>query len=95
MGFATGNHLAPHVHPNLTQSAALTCKGVDAFGAAVEAVLIKHGELILVHCTVFAVFVNNFILYWLVKLGMNLWELSPTQKSVLQIFDILMLARFT
>merc|ERR1719251_122755 len=27
VGFATGNHLAPHVHPNLTQSAALTCKG--------------------------------------------------------------------
>merc|ERR1719430_23885 len=44
VGFATGNHLAPHVHPNLTQSAALTCKGVDAFGAAVEAVLIKHGK---------------------------------------------------
>ena len=44
MGLASGNHLAPHVHPNLTQSAALTCKGVDAFGAAVEAVLIKHGK---------------------------------------------------
>ena len=44
VGLASGNHLAPHVHPNLTQSAALTCKGVDAFGAAVEAVLIKHGE---------------------------------------------------
>ena len=42
------NHLAPHVHPNLAESAALACKGVDAFGAAVEAVLIKHGELILV-----------------------------------------------
>merc|ERR1719219_1555489 len=47
VGFATGNHLAPHVHPNLTQSAALTCKGVDAFGAAVEAVLIKHGKNII------------------------------------------------
>ena len=44
VGLASGNHLAPHVHPNLTQSAALTCKGVDAFGAAVEAVLIKHGK---------------------------------------------------
>merc|ERR1719187_21415 len=47
VGFATGNHLAPHVHNNLVQSAALTCKGVDAFGAAVEAVLIKHGKNII------------------------------------------------
>ena len=46
MGLASGNHLAAHVHPNLNQSAALTCKGVDAFGAAVEAVLIKHGEFL-------------------------------------------------
>merc|ERR1712012_1455324 len=44
VGLASGNHLAPHVHNNLVQSAALTCKGVDAFGAAVEAVLIKHGR---------------------------------------------------
>merc|ERR1711990_299078 len=47
VGLASGNRLAPHVHPNLTQSAALTCKGVDAFGAAVEAVLIKHGKNII------------------------------------------------
>merc|ERR1719275_387091 len=47
VGMGSGNHLAPHVHPNLTQSAALTCKGVDAFGAAVEAVLIKHGKNII------------------------------------------------
>merc|ERR1719432_661111 len=47
VGLASGNHLAAHVHPNLTQSAALTCKGVDAFGAAVEAVLIKHGKNII------------------------------------------------
>merc|ERR1712109_2665 len=39
VGLASGNHLV--------QSAALTCKGVDAFGAAVEAVLIKHGKNIL------------------------------------------------
>ena len=45
VGLASGNHLAPHVHNNLVQSAALTCKGVDAFGAAVEAVLIKHGKI--------------------------------------------------
>merc|ERR1712223_959212 len=47
VGLASGNHLAPHVHNNLVQSAALTCKGVDAFGAAVEAVLIKHGKNII------------------------------------------------
>merc|ERR1719219_3110482 len=43
VGLASGNHLAPHVHPNLAQSAALTCKGVDAFGAAVEAA--HHEEM--------------------------------------------------
>merc|ERR1719166_758900 len=31
VGLASGTHLAPHVHNNLVQSAALTCKGVDAF----------------------------------------------------------------
>ena len=44
VGMSSVNHLASHVHPNLTQSAALTCKSVDAFGAAVEAALIKHGK---------------------------------------------------
>ena len=58
MGLASGNHLAAHVHPNLTQSAALTCKGVDAFGAAVEAVLIKHGELILDCCFCYVVILS-------------------------------------
>merc|ERR1712181_206586 len=47
VGMASTNHLASHVHPNLVQSAALACKGVDAFGAAVEAVLIKHGKNII------------------------------------------------
>merc|ERR1719213_778509 len=47
VGLASGNHLAPHVHNNLVQFAALTCKGVDAFGAAVEAILIKHGKNII------------------------------------------------
>ena len=45
VGMTSVNHLAPHVHPNLAESAALNCKGVDAFGAAVEAALIKHGDL--------------------------------------------------
>merc|ERR1712002_725445 len=44
VGFASVNHLAPHVHPNLTQSAALTCKAVDALGQSVEKLLIKHGK---------------------------------------------------
>merc|ERR1719175_194601 len=47
VGMSSVNHLASHVHPNLTQSAALTCKSVDAFGAAVEAALIKHGKNII------------------------------------------------
>merc|ERR1719295_1175070 len=47
VGMNSVNHLASHVHPNLTQSAALTCKSVDAFGAAVEAALIKHGKNII------------------------------------------------
>merc|ERR1712203_489056 len=47
VGMTSVNHLAPHVHSNLTESAALTCKGVDAFGAAVEAALIKHGKNII------------------------------------------------
>merc|ERR1712179_760162 len=44
VGFSSGNHLATHVHPNLVESAALTCKAVDAFGETVEKVLIKHGK---------------------------------------------------
>jgi len=44
VGMSSGNHLAGHVHPNLVESAALTCKAVDAFGETVEKVLIKHGK---------------------------------------------------
>merc|ERR1711953_1529460 len=40
IGLASGNHLAPHVHNNLVQSAALTCRAIDAFGTAVEKLLI-------------------------------------------------------
>merc|ERR1711922_63609 len=42
-----GHAVGPASDNNLVQSAALTCKGVDAFGAAVEAVLIKHGKNII------------------------------------------------
>jgi very long chain acyl-CoA dehydrogenase len=44
VGMSSGNHLAGLVHPNLTQSAVLTCKAVDAFGEAVEKLLVKHGK---------------------------------------------------
>lgn len=44
VGFGPGNQLAPHVHPNLTESAALTCKAVNDFGETVEKMLIKHGK---------------------------------------------------
>merc|ERR1719411_793903 len=47
VGIGSGNLLSPHVHPNLSESAALTCKAVDAFGQTVEAVLIKHGKNII------------------------------------------------
>jgi len=47
VGIGSGNHLAGQVHPNLVESAALTCKAVDAFGDAVEKVLIKHGKNII------------------------------------------------
>merc|ERR1711876_157421 len=43
-GLGSGNSLAEHVHPNLSESAALTCKAVDAMGQTVEKVLIKHGK---------------------------------------------------
>merc|ERR1719175_224134 len=39
IGIGPGN-----VHPNLSESAALTCKAVDALGQSVEKVLIKHGK---------------------------------------------------
>ena len=47
VGVPSGNHLATHVHPNLVDSAALTCKAIDAFGEAVEKLLIKHGKNII------------------------------------------------
>jgi len=44
IGIGSGNTLGDKVHPNLAESAALTCKAVDAMGQAVEKVLIKHGK---------------------------------------------------
>merc|ERR1711963_704151 len=44
VGMGPGNVLADQVHPNLSESAALTCKAVDAFGQSVEKVLLKHGK---------------------------------------------------
>merc|ERR1719175_500008 len=44
IGIGPGNILSDKVHPNLSESAALTCKAVDALGQSVEKVLIKHGK---------------------------------------------------
>ena len=44
IGLGAGNVLADKVHPNLNSSAALTCRAIDAFGATIEKVLIKHGK---------------------------------------------------
>lgn len=44
IGIGPGNVLGDKVHPNLSESAALTCKAVEAFGQSVEKVLIKHGK---------------------------------------------------
>merc|ERR1712168_1202920 len=44
IGIGPGNVLSDKVHPNLNSSAALTCRAVDAFGATIEKVLIKHGK---------------------------------------------------
>jgi len=46
-GIGSGNLLSGEVHPNLADQAALTCKAVDAFGASVEKLLIKHGKNII------------------------------------------------
>ena len=36
VGMNPSNQLAAHVHNNLVETAALTCKAVEAFGAAVH-----------------------------------------------------------
>merc|ERR1719220_2685669 len=45
IGVVNSDQLKDKVHPNLSESAALTCKAIDAYGQAVEKVLIKHGGL--------------------------------------------------
>lgn len=47
LGLGSSNSLGDKVHPNLADSAALTCKCVDVFGNAVEKLLIKHGKSII------------------------------------------------
>merc|ERR1719391_979479 len=46
-GLGSGNVLARQVHPNLVESAGLTCKAIDAFGQSLEKVLLKHGKNII------------------------------------------------
>merc|ERR550519_106110 len=74
-GLGSGNSLADKVHPNLAESAALTCKAVDAMGQAVEKVLIKHGKGIineqfvlnrLANATI-DIYANSCVLSWCSK----------------------------
>ena len=44
IGLGSGLSLADKVHPNLDSSAALTCRGIEAFGSTIEKILIKHGK---------------------------------------------------
>merc|ERR1712142_1263191 len=44
IGVVNSDQLKDKVHPNLAESVALTCKAIDAYGQAVEKVLIKHGK---------------------------------------------------
>merc|ERR1719200_10857 len=46
-GLTAGNLLADQVHPNLAAAAQQVSKNTELFGAAVEAVLIKHGKNII------------------------------------------------
>ena len=39
--------LAAHVHPNLVEPAGNLCTNVEAFGGAIEKLLIKHGKNII------------------------------------------------
>ena len=45
--FSSGNMLAAHVHPNLVEPAGNLCTNVEAFGGAIEKLLIKHGKNII------------------------------------------------
>merc|ERR1712115_388448 len=47
IGLGTGNIPSDKVHPNLSSSAALTCRAVDAFGQSIEKILTKHGKNII------------------------------------------------
>jgi very long chain acyl-CoA dehydrogenase len=47
IGIGAGNMLADSVHPNLVDSAELTSKSIEAFGGAVEKLLIKYGKHII------------------------------------------------
>jgi len=47
IGISSGNMLASHVHPNLVDHAGTLCANVEAFGGAIEKLLIKHGKNII------------------------------------------------
>merc|ERR1711884_686917 len=47
IGISSGNMLGAHVHPNLVDHAGALCANVEAFGGAIEKLLIKHGKNII------------------------------------------------
>ena len=47
LNFSSGNMLGSHVHPNLVDHAGTLCTNVEAFGGAIEKLLIKHGKNII------------------------------------------------
>merc|ERR1719394_1420552 len=47
IGISAGNMLGAHVHPNLVDPAGNLCTNVEAFGGAIEKLLIKHGKNII------------------------------------------------
>ncbi|TRY78408.1 hypothetical protein TCAL_07844 [Tigriopus californicus] len=47
IGFGAGNLLSDKVHANLSEPAGNVCKATEAFGGAIEKLLIKHGKNII------------------------------------------------
>jgi hypothetical protein len=47
MGMGSTNVLSDHVHPNLVEPSGHVCEAIDAFGGAIEKLLIKHGKHII------------------------------------------------
>merc|ERR1711879_417397 len=79
IGLGSGISLADKVHPNLNSSAALTCRAIDAFGATIEKVLIKHGKDIINEQ-----FVLNRLAHGTIDIYANTCVLSRCSKSLVE-----------